>query len=162
MSAHNRLFDATAAERLQRIGGALLRWSVVVLLVLFGAMKWTTAEAEAIRPLITHSPLLWWLDRAFGAQGASEVIGVMELITASLIALRRWMPWIAVAGGALGIGTFLTTLSFLVTTPDVEAMAPFILKDLTLLGAVVWLTGEAWSAAVRVSSPSPQIPEWQP
>jgi uncharacterized membrane protein YkgB len=51
---------------------------------------------------------------------------------------------------------FLTTLSFLVTTPGwepslggfpaVSAMpGQFVLKDIVLLGAALWTAGEAWA-----------------
>jgi len=139
----------SSAERLEWVGAGLLRWSLIFLLVFFGALKWTAFEADAVHPLITNSPLLFWVDRVFGKQGASEFIGVIELITAALLASRRWSPRLAMVGGLLGIGMFLTTLSFLITTPNVGAEAPFILKDVTLLGASAWLAGEAWVAADR-------------
>jgi uncharacterized membrane protein YkgB len=135
------------AEQLQRVGEALLRWSLVFLLVFFGALKWTATEAQGIAPLMTNSPFLAWIGRAFGQQGASEVVGVIELTIASLIALRRWSPTVALVGGALGMAMFLTTLSFLVTTPNLGDGAAFLLKDFTLLGAATWITGEAWVAS---------------
>ena len=58
-------------------------------------------------------------------------------------------------GNALAIGMFLTTLSFLLTTPGVWeesaggfpalSVAPgqFLIKDLVLLGASIWSFGEA-------------------
>jgi uncharacterized membrane protein YkgB len=46
---------------------------------------------------------------------------------------------------------FLTTLSFLFTTPGIMAtpLGPFILKDIVLLGASVWTLGEALANANR-------------
>jgi uncharacterized membrane protein YkgB len=41
------------------------------------------------------------------------------------------------------------TLSFLFTTPNVGEGAPFLLKDLTLLGAALWTSGEALGARGR-------------
>jgi reactive chlorine resistance protein C len=137
------------AERMQHIGGEVLRWSLVFLLGFFGALKWTQAEALAIVPFIANSPLLSWTGYVLGPQHASEMIGIVELVTALLIALRRWNPLVTLAGGLLGALTFLTTLSFLVTTPHVGDGAPFLLKDLTLLGAAVWIAGEAWVAVER-------------
>lgn len=134
------------AQRLERAGAGLVRWSLVFLLVFFGALKWTAHEAESIRPLIVNSPLLWWIDRAFGPQGASEFIGLIELATAALIAARRWAPRLAMVGGMLGIGMFVTTLSFIFTTPNIGDGAGFLLKDVTLLGTAAWIAGEAWRA----------------
>jgi reactive chlorine resistance protein C len=134
------------AQRLQSVGEAVLRGSLVFLLVFFGALKWTAAEAQGIAPFITNSPLLAWIGRTLGQQGASEVIGAIELTVALFIALRRWSPALALVGGALGMAMFLTTLSFLVTTPNLGDGAAFLLKDLALLGTATWITGEAWVA----------------
>jgi len=43
---------------------------------------------------------------------------------------------------------FLTTLSFLITTPNVGEASGFLLKDLTLLGAAIWTAGEALQAEI--------------
>jgi reactive chlorine resistance protein C len=59
-------------------------------------------------------------------------------------------------GSVLAVGMFLTTLSFMLTTPGVweatEGGFPalsvvpgqFVLKDVVLLGAALWSFGEAW------------------
>ena len=53
-----------------------------------------------------------------------------------------------VGSGSLAAGgMFLVTLSFLFNTPNVGESAPFLLKDLTLLGAAVWTAGEAIAAS---------------
>ena len=44
-----------------RTGVHLLRWTLVVFIVWFGAFKFTAAEATAIQPLVANSPLLSWL-----------------------------------------------------------------------------------------------------
>jgi uncharacterized membrane protein YkgB len=115
-------------------------------LLFFGALKWTAAEADAIAPFIANSPVLRWIGLVFGRQSASEFIGVLELSIAILIALRRWAPRLAMVGGMLGTIMFLTTLSFIVTTPGIGDGAAFLMKDLPLLGGALWTTGEAWLA----------------
>ena len=142
----------TAAERLERIGAGLVRWSLVFLLVLFGALKWTAFEAQAVRPLITHSPFLRWVDAAFGQQGASIFVGVIELTTALLIAVGTRAPKAGLIGGLMGMGMFLTTLSFIVTTPNIGGGAAFLVKDVALLGAAMWIAGQAWVALDRQRS----------
>lgn len=42
---------------LQNIGGFVLRYGLVFVLVLWGSAKWTQAEADSIQPLVAHSPL---------------------------------------------------------------------------------------------------------
>jgi uncharacterized membrane protein YkgB len=55
----------------------------------------------------------------------SEAISVVEVTVAVFIALRRWSPTLALVGGTLGIVMCLTTLSFIVTTPNVGDGAAF-------------------------------------
>ena len=134
--------------QLQSIGHHILRYGLVFILLMIGLEKWTKAEAEAIQPWMAHSPFLSWLYAVTGVQGASIFIGSCELTIAALIALRRWVPRLAAVGSVGAIFTFLTTLSFLVTTPNQGPEAQgFLIKDIFLLGAAVWSTGEALCAA---------------
>ena len=134
---------ARIGQTLESLGANILRYSLVFFLLFFGAMKWTVDEARAVDPLITNSPFLSWAHHLFGVQGASEFIGIIELGIAVLIALRHWKPLISACGSMVAIAMFLVTLSFLFTTPNVQQSAPFLLKDLSLLGASFWTAGEA-------------------
>lgn len=154
----------TRAAPLETWGGAILRYGLVAILVYFGAFKFTAVEAAAIRPLVESSPLMGWLYAIASEQAVSNLIGAAELVTAALIAARRWSPRLAVYGGVLAAGTFVVTLSFLFTTPGAWAQAPgfplpvpagaaaFILKDVFLLGAALWTAGEAARAAREAAS----------
>jgi uncharacterized membrane protein YkgB len=142
------------ADRLDSIGRGTLRYGLVALMLLWGASKFTTLEAEGIRPLVEHSPLLSWLYPVFGVQGGSEVIGVIEMSAALLICTRRWKPALAAIGSLLACGTFLITLSFLATTPGIwdpsNPFGGFIMKDLILFGAAVYSSAEALRAWASV------------
>ena len=143
--------SASAAYRIEVAGAAIVRWSIVLLLLFFGTLKWTKAEADAIAPFVVNSPALHWLT-VFGRQSASEFVGVLELAIAVLIALRRWRPRLAMIGGFLGTVMFLTTLSFILTTPGIGDGAAFLLKDLTLLGGALWTAGESWGALEKAQT----------
>lgn len=131
----------------QKIGAFLLRYGLVAILLLVGLQKWTKAEAEGIQPWIAHSPFLFWLYHVTSVQGASIAIGVIEVTTAVLIALRHWLPRISALGSALAIPTFLITLSFLFTSHNDPASQGFLMKDIFLLGSAAWSCGEALRAA---------------
>ncbi|HZZ37326.1 MAG TPA: DUF417 family protein [Caulobacteraceae bacterium] len=142
--------DPRAAGRLSQAGGVVLRYGLVVIFVAFGLLKFTRGEAAAIQPLGEHSPILFWLYRIAPSQAASNVIGVIELGLAGLIAARRFSPWLSGLGSLGTAFALLTTLSFLVTTPNLGPdFQGFILKDLVLLGAALWTGGEAFGAAQR-------------
>ena len=138
----------SAAEILEKAGAFILRYGLVFVLVLWGTAKWTKAEAEGIEPLVSHSPLMSWIYRVMSVQHGSELIGVAELIFALLIVTRRWLPKISAIGSIGCIFMFLTTLSFLATTPGLDdSTQGFLIKDIFLLGAAMWTAGEALRAA---------------
>jgi uncharacterized membrane protein YkgB len=131
----------------QRLGKGVARYSVVLFFLGFGIVKFTAAEAQAIHPLLVHSPFLFWLPRLFDQQIASDIIGVVEIALAVMMASRPLAPKLC-AIGSFGVAASLTvTLSFLVTTPSLDpALSAFIVKDVTLLGVALWSAGEALAA----------------
>jgi uncharacterized membrane protein YkgB len=150
------------SSRAEAIGRELARYGLVVVVGWIGLMKFTAYEAEGIRLYVTNSPLLSWVYGPMSVRGFSAVLGVVEVAIAILIAARPYSPRASALGSALAIGMFLTTLSFLVTTPGVwEPSAggfpalsgkpgQFLIKDLALLGGVsLWSFGEAWKASER-------------
>jgi uncharacterized membrane protein YkgB len=126
---------------------ALLRWALVVIFLWFGGMKFTAYEANGIAPFIANSPVMSWLHFLFGVQGASYVIGVLELSTAAALILGAFLPIFSALGAAMSAVTYVITLTFFFSTPGVaEATAggfpaisampgQFLLKDLVLLAA---------------------------
>src|SRR5215475_5984025 len=110
-------FDSARIRRLGGLGRLILRYGLVALLLLWGSFKFAAFEAEAIRPLIENSPLLGWLYPLLGVRGASSLIGVIEVGAALLMCARRLKPRLSAIGSLIASGTFLVTLSFLITTP---------------------------------------------
>lgn len=140
---------------LTKLGQSFARYSVVLIFLGFGLFKFTEVEANAIAPLTENSPFLFWVNAVFGKQGGSNLIGVLELIFAAMIAARFINPMIAAIGSLLASGALLVTLSFLFSTPGLSPLsvdAGFIVKDLTLLGVCLWSAGEALTAAKEKSA----------
>lgn len=133
-------------------------FSLMIVFLWFGGMKFTAYEAGAIEGLIANSPLVGFLQSFLSTQGVSNLIGTTELLIAVLLAFRFVVPAAAVIGAAGAIATFLVTLSFFVTTPGVFlpehgpfaiSVLPgqFLLKDLVLLAASVWAFTNALTAS---------------
>lgn len=130
---------------------APLRWTLVIVFLWFGGMKFTAYEASGIAPFIANSPIMSWMHVLLGVQGASYAIGALELSTAAALILGRFLPVFSALGAAMSAATYLITLTFFLSTPGVaEATAggfpaisavpgQFLLKDLVLLGASVSL-----------------------
>lgn len=154
--------DARIAQ-VEETGIGILRYGIVFLLVVIGAAKYFAFEAEAIKPLVEHSPFLSWMLDAFGVQGTSNVIGTIEIATGVAIASRRLSPAVSAAGSLVGVATFLTTLSFLFSTPGALSLkhpaGGFLMKDVVLLGACVATAGEALRAARARSARRAELPE---
>lgn len=116
-------------------------------------MVWGNAayEAHGIAPFMANSPFMSWLPATFGVQGASYVIGVIELSAAAALIIGAFNRFFSALGAAMCTITYLITLSFFLSTPGVaEPMAggfpaisagigQFLLKDLGLLAASVVL-----------------------
>ncbi len=134
-----------------KVGLGVLRYGMVALLLAWGAAKFTPMEANAIKPLVEHSPFLSWTYAVFGAQGGSDLIGIFEVGFGLLIATRHWLPRISGAASLAASGMFVVTLSFLVTTPGVFAPSSpwggFLMKDIMFLGAALFTASEALSHA---------------
>ena len=151
----------TMSSRVEAAGRELARYGLVVVVGWIGLMKFTAYEAEGIRLYVANSPLMSWVYGPISVRGFSAVLGVVEVAVAVLIAARPFSPRASALGSALAIGMFLTTLSFLATTPGVwEPSAggfpalsgkpgQFLIKDLALLGISVWSLGESWTASQR-------------
>lgn len=134
--------------------------SLAVIYFWFGGMKFTTYEAQGLVPLVENSPLLSWMYDIFSARGFSTFLGFVELTIGLLIAGRILSPALSAIGGFLSAGLFVTTLSFMVSTPGVFepslgfpaiSVAPgqFLLKDIGLLAASVFVLGHSLSAMAR-------------
>jgi uncharacterized membrane protein YkgB len=147
------VFDPDRIERLAALARGVLRYGLIALLLFWGGLKFLEFEAQAIRPLVDHHPLMSWMPAVFGVRGTSAVIGVVEIAAALLMCLRRWRPDLAAVGALIATGTFVVTLSFLITTPG--AFAPespiggFLMKDIGLLGAALATAADALAAAAR-------------
>lgn len=144
-----------------RAGRALALAGVVLPLLIIGGMKFTTVEAEGIRPLVSGTPWLAWMYGVFGVTGAARVIGTIEIAAALLLLAGPWTPRAGAVGAALGVLTFATTTSMLLALPVWEPAAggfpalnglgQFLVKDVALLGICVTVLGERWQAFARRS-----------
>ncbi|GAY16351.1 YkgB family protein [Mycobacterium sp. shizuoka-1] len=136
------------------VGALAARYGLVIVIAWIGALKFTAYEAHGIEPLVVNSPLMSWVYGIFSVTTFSAILGVVELATAALLAVRPWWPKVSLVGSVAAIGLFCATLSFLVTTPDIgeqsaggfpvlSSTGQFLVKDIALLGIAVWTAAEA-------------------
>jgi uncharacterized membrane protein YkgB len=138
----------------------LLRYGLGLVIAWIGFMKFTAYEAAGIQPLVAHSPLMSWVYAIFSERAFSVLLGVAEVAIAAMICLRSVSAKVSAIGSGLAAVIFLTTLTFLFSTPGWEpslggfpalsAMpGQFLLKDLVLLAAALWSLGEVLPEALQ-------------
>lgn len=155
----NRVDSNDVGYKLETIGANIIRYGLVIVLLWVGALKFTAYEAEGIQGLVANSPLMSWMYSVMSVRGAAMLIGVIEITLGLLIAARPVAPFASAVGSIGAIIMFLTTLTFVLTTPGVwqpgygfpfpSMIGQFLAKDVLLLGAAVWTAGEALRAARR-------------
>jgi uncharacterized membrane protein YkgB len=142
------------SSKVTALGHRVLRYGLALVIIWIGLMKFTGYEAQNIEPLVANSPFLGWVYNIWTVRQFAAGLGVVEVVIAILIALRPWSRKASAIGSALAVLMFLTTLSFLFSTPGWEPSlggfpavshtpGEFLLKDVVLLGAAIWSLGEA-------------------
>lgn len=151
---------ARAGSTLSTISSVLLRYGLVLVIGWIGLLKFTDYEAHGIEPLVANSPLMSWLYGIFSVPTFAALLGVLEVATAVLLAVKPWWPRVSAVGSVLAIGLFAATISFLFTTPGIgEASAggfpllsmtgQFLIKDIVLIGVSAWTLADAMAATLR-------------
>ena len=141
MNGINWLFESAA--RLDRMGIAVTRVGLVVVLVWIGSLKVFHYEDEGIVPFVANSPFMsffyrqpvgeyrqhmnregelvptnrQWHERN-GTYGFAYGLGAVIVAYGVMIALHPWMPRVAAVGSFLVLVMSFVTLSFLITTPE--------------------------------------------
>jgi reactive chlorine resistance protein C len=147
------------ADALASVGFSVLRSALVTNLLWIGALKFKPYEVDNIEPLVASSPLFSRLHQKLGAHKLARLIGVTEMTLGSLIAAKPFAPKASAVGSFGAVGMFLTTLSFLATTPEARQegqkmwtpsiTGQFLLKDTVSLGASLLTAAESLRATRR-------------
>lgn len=120
--------------------------SVALVLVWIGAMKFFAFEAKGIVTLVETSPFMSWLYQIFSVQGASNAIGVFDILSVALLCvglLTKNNKLIVLAGLAC-CSVFIMTQIFLITAPNalssstvLAGLGQFVIKDLWFIANLV-------------------------
>lgn len=123
--------------------------ATILVLIWIGIFKFTPGEAMAIKNYVSHSFLMSWLYSLFSIQMVSNLIGIFEIITGLFLIASFWNRKLGLIGGYLTSVIFLTTLSFLITTPGIWNISEgvpvtdfFVIKDLGFLGIALLVIGK--------------------
>lgn len=149
-----RQIDSTYTNTIDKAAGLIVRYSLVIVLLWYGGLKFMRYEAEGIVSLVSDSPFMSWVYDIFSVSTFSALLGVFEITAAVLLAVKPWSPRLSIGGSLLAIVLFLSTLSFMFTTtgvfeaaqggfPALSLTGGFLMKDIALLGISVWTLADA-------------------
>jgi uncharacterized membrane protein YkgB len=135
-----KLFELAA--RMDRVGVAVTRAGLIVVLLWIGGLKAFSYEADGIVPFVANSPLMSFFYADPGGykphmnpEGAlvpenrswheanrtyefAYGLGAVIVLYGLLLCLHPWLPQAAAVGSFLVFVMSLVTLSFLITTPE--------------------------------------------
>ena len=193
MKVINRVLESAA--RLDRAGIVATRVGLVVVLVWIGGLKLFRYEDEGIVPFVANSPLMAFAyrqpageykqhmnregeskaaDREWHARNGTyrfgHALGSVIVGLGVMIALHPRLPRVSAAGSVLVVGMSLTTLSFLVTTPEcwvpplggpehgfplLSGAGRLVIKDAIMMGAAIVTMADSAKAALPRAGTTP-------
>jgi uncharacterized membrane protein YkgB len=136
----DRLFERAA--RMDRIGIAVTRLGLIVVLLWIGGLKAFKYEADGIIPFVANSPFMSFLladpanyqthknpegalvpaNRAWHEQNRTYAfaygLGSVIVLYGLMLCVHPWLPQVATVGSFLVFVMSIVTLSFLITTPE--------------------------------------------
>ena len=177
------------AAGLDRVGYFALRCALVLVLFWIGGLKFANYEADSIVPLVANSPLMRFFyrhphdyrshmnkegesdpaHRAWHVQNRtysfSHALGSAIIVIGLLIASYPVAPQLSALGSLLLFFMSVTTLSFLMTTPEawvpalgdtahgfpyLSGVGRLIIKDAIMLGASIVTLADAARTALAL------------
>ncbi len=137
----NRFLELAA--RADRVGVAMTRLGLIIVLLWIGGLKFFKYEADGIVPFVANSPVMSFFykhpapeyrqhmnaegqlvpeNRAWhernGTYAFSYGLGIVIMLYGVLLCLHPWRPELAAIGSFLVVIMAVVTLSFLITTPE--------------------------------------------
>ncbi|OJH40047.1 DUF417 family protein [Cystobacter ferrugineus] len=184
----------TVAAGAERFGMTMSRLGLVTVLLWIGGLKAFPYEADGIVPFVANSPVMSFFysappseyrahmnkegerveanrrwHEANGTYRFAWGLGSVIVLLGLLVAAHAWKPELGFIGSLLVAGMSLTTLSFLVTTPEtwvpnlgdaqfgfpyLSARGRLVIKDAIMLGAaLVTMTDSARVALAQRAPP---------
>lgn len=122
---------------------------MIIMLLWAGSFKMTAPGAEAITPLVTHSPLISWHFKVFGPRIGSDIIGLTEITAALLYIVGYFKAKAGIVGGLITTLMFFITSTMVITTPGaiisvngmryMSFVGLFLFKDVISFGVSFYL-----------------------
>src|ERR1700751_5479514 len=128
----------------------LVRAAMVFTFFVFSIQKWNQYTVEMLVPMISHSPIVFWLLPVLGLRGTGYFLATTETIFGVLIFLGYWSPRLGILGALGSIVTYIGTTTIMPFLPGAWAQEGggfpifpltmgFLMKDVLFLAASFYL-----------------------
>jgi uncharacterized membrane protein YkgB len=128
----------------------LIRAAMVFEFFAFSIQKWNQYTVEMLVPMISHSPVVFWLLPVFGLRGTGYFLATTETIFGALVFLGYWSPRLGILGALGSIVTYVGTTTIMPFLPGAWAQEAggfpiftlpmgFLMKDVLFLAASFYL-----------------------
>jgi uncharacterized membrane protein YkgB len=147
------------------LGRHLIRAAMVFEFFAFSIQKWNHYTVEMLVPMISHSPVVFWLLPVFGLRGTGDFLATTETIFGVLIFLGYWSPRLGILGALGSIVTYIGTTTIMPFLPGAWAQEAggfpiftlpmgFLMKDVLFLAASFYLLKQDLVRAALEIKPS--------
>jgi uncharacterized membrane protein YkgB len=150
--AKSKLTKFAAWTRDRNLPFLIISIGMIVMLLWAGSYKMTSPGAEGIVPLVSNSHLISWHFKVFDTYIGSDLIGLTEIVAATLMLAGYSRPKAGILGGLIASIMFFVTSTMVITTPGAIISVPgipgmrymsflglFLFKDVIALGASFYL-----------------------
>jgi len=148
-NGQNMLIGLSSWADRQNLPFVIISIGIIVMLLWAGTYKMTMPGAEGIVPLVSNNPLISWHFKLFGVYHGSDLIGLTEIIAATLLIVGMFKPQAGIIGGAIAVVMFFITSTMVITTPGalvnvngfnyMSFLGLFLFKDIINMGASFYL-----------------------
>lgn len=146
--------------KITKAGYSLGVVATIIVLLWIGILKFTPSEAAGIKNYVEHSFLMSWMYSVGSVQQVSDFVGTFEIITAVLLIASFFNRKAGLIGGYLAVIIFITTLTFLLTTPGIWKKMDgvpitdfFVLKDMAFLAIALQIVGNNSTDTGKIQRP---------
>lgn len=142
-------------NKISSLGFYIGVFGTALILIWIGMFKFTPTEAAAIKPLAENHFAMNWLYGLMSLQAVSNLIGLSEIVIGILLFGSLYWPQLGKIAGISSAIIFITTLSFLITTPGIWKLVDgfpitdfFLIKDIPYLAISLMVWGKYSNANI--------------
>ncbi|MBK3518532.1 DUF417 family protein [Carboxylicivirga marina] len=134
-------------------GQFVLRYGFAITFIWLGLMKLRNSEADYLKQVLSNSSLFSWMLQYITSYAFSQLIAYLQMAIGLLITLKPVARKVSFWGGFAASVILLISVSTIFSSsivweanygfPELSKHGQSILKDVVLLGAALWCTGDS-------------------